>query len=295
MRIAVTGSTGLIGRALIASVEADGHSVLRVVRSGGGPDTTTWDIASGRIDPDAFEGVDAVVHLAGEGIGDKRWTAARKQKIYDSRIKGTELIAGTLARLSTTPSVLVTASGIDAYGDGGDQVLTEESPRGTSWLANLVRDWEAATATAAAAGIRVAHIRTTMVLAPEGGALERMVKFAKLGVLGRIGSGEQWMSWITLEDEVRAIRHIIEGDLSGPVNLAAPGAVTNAEFTKLLGKAVRRPTFIPVPAFGPKLLLGSELAETLLLESKRAAPAKLLAAGFQFRHPTLAEAFAAVI
>lgn len=296
MRVAITGSRGLIGTALIASLEADGHSVLRVVRGGGGgPGTTSWDIEAGEIDPAAFEGVDAVVHLSGEGIGEKRWTDEQKKRIYDSRIDSTSLLARTLAGLSQKPKVLVTASGVDAYGDGGDAQLTEDSPRGSTWLAELVRDWEGAAQPAADAGIRVAHIRTSMVLAAKGGALERMVKIAKLGVLGKIGSGKQWMSWITLDDEVRAIRHIIDGDLSGPVNLAAPNPVTNAEFTKLLGKAVKRPTFIPVPAFGPKLLLGSELAETLLLESKRAVPKKLLDDGFQFRHPTLPEAFAALL
>lgn len=295
MRIAITGASGLIGSALRTSLEADGHDVLRVGRSASGPGTTRWDIAAGTIDAEAFEGLDAVVHLAGEGIAEKRWSDEQKQRIRNSRVDGTTLLATTLAGLADKPTVLVSGSGIDAYGDRDDEVLDETSTPGSSFLAHVVRDWEAATAPAEAAGIRVAHIRTSIVLDDDGGALPRMLGLAKFGVLGKIGSGRQWWSWITLADQVRAIRHLIDHDVSGPVNMCSPHPVTNAEFTKTLGKVVHRPTFIPVPAFGPKLLLGAELAETLLLESKRAAPAVLLASGFTFEHPDLHEALSSVI
>ncbi len=295
MRVAITGASGLIGSALRTSLESDGHQVLNVGRSASGPGTTSWDIDAGKIDAEAFEGLDAVVHLAGEGIAEKRWSDEQKQRIRDSRVDGTTLLSTTLAGLTDKPTVLVSGSGIDAYGDRGDDVLTEASARGSSFLANVVRDWETATEPAEAAGIRVAHIRTSIVLDEDGGALPRMLGLAKFGLLGKIGSGKQWWSWITLVDQVRAIRHLIDNDVSGPVNLCSPNPVTNAEFTKTLGKVVHRPTFLPVPAFGPKLLLGSELAETLLLESKRATPAKLLASGFTFEHSGLHEALTSVI
>lgn len=285
MRIAITGSSGLIGTALRASLEADGHEVLRVVRSPSGPGTTAWDIDRGAIDASAFEGLDGVVHLAGEGIAEKRWTVEQKRRIRESRTKGTALLAGTLTSLQRKPPVLVSGSGVDFYGDRGDEQLTEASGRGApGFLTDLCVDWEAATAPAAAAGIRVTTIRTTMVLDSDGGALPRMVRIAKLGVLGKIGSGRQWMSWIALTDHVRAIRFLLDNDVSGPVNLSSPGPVTNAVFTKALGRVVHRPTFLPVPSFGPKLLLGSELAETLLFESKRAVPEVLLEHGFEFQH-----------
>lgn len=296
MRIAITGSSGLIGTALRASLEADGHDVLRVVRSAGGPGTTAWDIDRGDIDASAFEGLDGVVHLAGEGIAEKRWTVEQKRRIRESRTKGTALLASALASLQRKPPVLVSGSGVDYYGDRGDEQLTEASGRGApGFLTDLCVEWEAATGPAAAAGIRVATIRTTMVLDRDGGALPRMVRIAKLGVLGKIGSGRQWMSWITLTDHVGAIRFLLDHDVSGPVNVSSPGPVTNAVFTKALGRVVHRPTFLPVPSFGPKLLLGSELAETLLFESKRAVPEVLLDRGFEFRHEEVETALEAIL
>lgn len=295
MRVAITGSSGLIGSALARSLEADGHAVLRVVRSEGAAGTTAWDPASGVIDPPAFEGLDGVVHLAGEGVAEKRWTAEQKRRIRDSRVLGTTLLANALAGRTDKPTVLVSGSGIDAYGDRADEVLTEASSRGTGFLAEVTRDWEAATAPAEASGIRVAHLRTGIVLDGSGGALPRMVQIARFGLLGKIGSGRQWWSWITLEDQVRAIRHLIDHDIEGPVNLCTQNPVTNADFTKALGRVLHRPTFLPVPSFGPKLLLGSELAETLLLESKRATPEKLQASGFHFEHDQIDEALRAVL
>jgi len=288
MRIAITGSSGLIGSALVRSLEADGHTAVRVVRADGGPGTVRWDIDGGEIDSAGLEGLDGVVHLAGEGIAEKRWTEEQKARILGSRAKGTELLAGALAGLSARPRVLVSGSGVDIYGDRGDEQLTEASGRGgRGFLTEVVLAWEAATAPAEAAGVRVAKIRSSMVLDRVGGALPRMVKIARLGLLGKLGSGRQWMSWISLADEVAAIRFLLERDIAGPVNLAAPAPVTNAVFTKTLGRVVHRPTFVPVPRFGPKLLLGGELAETLLYESKRVFPEVLLEAGFEFQHTDL--------
>lgn len=296
MRVAITGSSGLIGAALRRSLEADGHQVLRVARSDSGAGTTRWDVERGEIDPTAFEGLDGVVHLAGEGIADKRWTHEQKRRIKESRSKGTALLSEALASLAEKPRVLVSGSGIDAYGDRGDEQLTERSALGPAgFLTDVVRDWEAATGPAAAAGIRVATIRTAVVLDREGGALPRMVSIAKLGALGRLGSGRQWMSWITLEDHVRAVRFLLEHPVSGPVNLSSPGPVTNAVFTKALGRVLHRPTFLPVPRFAPKLLLGAELAESLLFESKRVLPEKLQEEGFEFHQEEIEAALKSVL
>ncbi len=287
MRIAITGSSGFIGTALTRSLEADGHTVVRVVRSGGGEGDVRWDIERGDIDAAGLEGLDGVVHLAGEGVAEKRWSEEQKRKILESRTKGTTLLAGALASLTAKPPVLLSASGVDFYGDRGDEQLTEASAKGTGFLSDVVEAWEASTAPAEAAGIRVAHLRTCMVLAKEGGAFPRMLLPARFGVLGRMGSGKQWMSWISLVDEVGAIRFLLETDVSGPVNLGSPTPVTNAVFTKTLGRVLHRPTFLPIPSFGPKLLLGSELARSLLFDSKRALPDVLVDAGYEFRHADL--------
>lgn len=287
MRVAITGSSGLIGRALTRSLEADGHLVVRVVRGGGATPGVRWDIERREIDAAGLEGLDGVVHLAGAGIGDKRWNEARKSEIRESRTKGTTLLATTLAGLSRKPKVLVSGSAIGFYGDRGDEELTESSNSGEGFLPDLVVAWEAAAAPAAEAGIRVAKIRSGIVLDAHGGALARMARLARFGLLGKLGSGKQWMSWISLADEVAAIRLMLEGDLEGAVNLTAPDPVTNATFTKALGRVLHRPTFMPVPDFGPKLLLGRELAEVLLYEGQRVLPTVLQGAGFQFRHPEL--------
>ncbi|MEX2294582.1 MAG: TIGR01777 family oxidoreductase [Acidimicrobiales bacterium] len=295
MRIAITGASGLIGSALCESLERDGHQPIRVVRHDPSPGAVRWNIERAEIDAVGLEGLDAVVHLAGEGIGDKRWSAEQKRKIFESRTKGTSLLAGALASLSRKPAVLVSGSAVGYYGDRGDEQLAESSGPGTGFLAEVAAAWESEAAPVAAAGIRVATIRTGIVLDRDGGALAKMASIAKFGLLGRLGSGRQWMSWITLADEVRAIRFLIDTDITGPVNLTAPTPVTNAVFTKALGRVLHRPTVFPVPAFGPKLLLGSELATALLLDGQRAVPDVLVGAGFEFEHVDVETAMAAVL
>lgn len=287
MRVAITGSSGLIGTALVRSLASDGHEAVRVVRSGDGASTVRWDIERGEIDASGLEGLDGVVHLAGEGIAEKRWTPAQKAKILESRTKGTALLANTLAALHAKPSVLVSGSAIGFYGNRGDEQLTEASPAGSGFLAEVTTAWEAAAEPAEAAGIRVAKVRTGIVLDRDGGVLDRLVGLARFGLLGKLGSGRQWMSWISLADEVAAIRFVLEHDVHGPVNLTAPGAVTNEQLTKTLGRVLKRPTFLPVPSFGPKLLVGAELAQALLYDGQRVLPAALLAAGYEFRDTDL--------
>lgn len=287
MRIAITGSSGLIGSALVRSLEADGHAAVRVVRSGGGKNTVRWDIDRGEIDAAGLEALDGVVHLAGEGIAEKRWTDDQKRKILESRTKGTALLANTVAALNDKPPVLVSGSAIGVYGNRGDEQLTEASAPGSGFLADVVVAWEAAAGPAEAAGIRVSKIRTGIVLDKDGGVLQRLVGLARFGLLGKLGSGQQWMSWISLADQVGAIRFLLEHDVAGPVNLTSPAPVTNAVFTKALGRVLKRPTFLPVPSFGPKILVGSELAQALLLDGQRVLPEVLLDAGYEFRHSDL--------
>jgi uncharacterized protein (TIGR01777 family) len=287
MRIAITGSSGLIGTALVRSLEADGHTVVRVVRGAGGPGTVRWDIESAEIDASGLEGLDGVVHLAGEGIGEKRWTDEQKQRILESRTKGTALLVGALSSLDAKPPALVSGSAIGYYGDRGDEQLTETSGPGTGFLSDLCQAWEAAAAPAASAGIRVATVRTGIVLAAHGGALERLAKLTRFGVLGKLGSGTQWMSWISLADQVGAIRFLLEQEVAGPVNLTSPAPVTNAVFTKAIGRVLKRPTFMPIPRFGPSLVIGPELAQALLYDGQRVLPEVLLEAGYEFQHTDL--------
>ena len=295
MDVAITGSSGLIGTALAASLRREGHTVRPVVRTGGGPGTVRWDPAAGTIDEGALAGVDAVVHLAAAGIGDKRWTDARKEVVLRSRVDGTTLLAGTLATLDPRPAVLLSASGISIYGDRGDEVQTEASPAGSGFLAEVATAWEAATAAASDAGIRVAHLRSAVVLDRDGGALAKQLPLFRLGLGGRFGGGQQWFPWISLEDEVRAITHLLTSEASGPVNLVAPEQVTNARFTEVLASVLGRPAVLPIPRFGPALVLGRELAEQLLYWSVRAAPEVLVADGFRFAHPTLEGSLRAIL
>jgi len=297
LKIAITGATGLIGSALAASLTSEGHSVLPVVRRpvADGELAVRWDPTAGTIDTKALEGVDAVVHLAGAGIGDKRWSDSYKREILDSRVRGTDLIARTIASLDQKPAVLVSGSAIGFYGDTGDAVVDESAPAGKDFLATVCVDWEAAAAPAADAGIRVALLRTGIVLSPAGGALTKMLPLFKLGVGGKMGSGRQWWSWISLADEIGVIRWLLDNNVSGPINATAPNALTNAQFTKALGSALHRPAVLPVPSFGPKLLLGSELASALLFTSQHVAPQVLKNRGFRFQHPTIEQAFAAIL
>jgi len=299
MEIAVTGSNGLIGTALIAALEADGHGVRRLVRGGAsGPGRVAWDPAAGTIDAAGLEGIDAVVHLAGEGIGEKKWSPEQKRRILDSRTSGTDLIARTIAGLTTKPAVLVSASAVGWYGgQRGDEVLTEASaaPEPADFLAGVCAAWEAATAPAEAAGIRTVHLRTGIVLTPSGGALGRMITPFKLGLGGRSASGKQWMSWISIDDEVGAIRHALTTDgLVGPVNATAPTPVTNADFTKTLGSVLHRPTLLPTPLAPLRVVYGGELVRALLVDGQRVLPTALESSGYEFAHRDLATALRAV-
>jgi len=288
MDVVVTGSSGLIGSALRGALEKAGHRMVPMVRSQASGDAIRWDPDRGEIDAGGLEGVGAIVHLAGEGIGDRRWNEAHKAKVKDSRRKGTSLLAATLAKLSKAPKALVSGSAVGYYGDRGDEVLTESSRPGNDFLAEVCTAWEAATAPAKEAGIRVAHTRTGIVLSGSGGVLPKMLLPFKFGVGGKLGSGRQWVSWIALEDEVGAIVHLLGDDaLSGPFNLTAPNPVTNTDMTKAIGAALHRPTLIPAPAFALKAALGTEMAEELLLVSQRALPTRLLDSGFTFAQPEL--------
>jgi len=299
MDVVISGASGLIGSALAASLERDGHRVRRLVRRPVPMADTSldieWDPANGVLDAARLEGCDAVVHLAGAGIGDKRWSDERKRLILESRTKGTRLLAEAAASLDAKPKVFVSGSAMGIYGDGGDERLTEQHPPGDIFLADVCVAWEAAAQPAVDAGIRVAFIRTGIVLSAEGGALPKMATPFKLGLGGRLGSGKQWMSWISIEDEVAAIRWLIDHDVTGPVNLSSPNPVTNVEFTKVLAKVLHRPAVVPVPAFGPKLLLGKELAEQLLFLSTRLEPTVLNAQHFPYKHADLETALRAVL
>jgi uncharacterized protein (TIGR01777 family) len=289
MKVIVTGSGGLVGRAFVRSLLADGHTVTRLVRGGAqqfrapGTAAVEWNPESGAIDAKELEGHDAAVHLAGEPVAEGRWDEAKKRRILESRVKGTRLIAETLAGLREKPRVLVSASAIGFYGDRGDEVMREESASGEGFLSEVCREWEKATLAASQAGVRVVHMRIGFVLSGEGGGLQKMLPPFKLGVGGKVGSGRQYISWITLEDLVRAIRRAIEDEsLRGPVNAVAPGAVTNEQFTKALGHVLGRPTIFPVPVFALRLAFG-EVADAVMLASTRVEPARLKEAGFDFK------------
>jgi uncharacterized protein len=289
MLVAVTGASGLIGTAVVRRLQAEGHQVLRLTRSRpSGPDQVQWDPMAGRLDPDALAKADAVVHLAARNIGDRlRWTAATKRDLLQTRVEGTGLVAGTMAGLTEGPRVLVCASGIGFYGDRGDEVLTEASSGGHGFLADVVRRWEEAADPARAAGLRVVHLRTGPVQTAAGAGLPKQALMFRLGVGGRLGSGRQWLSWISLDDIAGAYLHVLtRQDLDGPVNAVAPNPVTNAEFTATLARILRRPAVLHIPAFGPRLVLG-EAADELLFVSQRARPARLQATGYRFQFPEL--------
>lgn len=289
MRILITGSTGLIGSALVSSLMASGHRIVRLIRkiSSETPDQILWNPSIGLLNPAQLEAFDAVIHLAGESIAGARWNAEAKRRIRSSRLDGTKLLVDALLRLSQPPRVLLSASAIGYYGDRGDELLSETSPPGEGFLPELCREWEETAQAASAKGIRVVNPRIGLVLSSRGGALARMILPFKLGLGGRVGSGKQYLSWITIDDLVSAIRHMIENEsLAGPVNAVSPQACTNREFTEALGHALSRPTLIPLPAFAARLALG-EMADALLLASTRVEPSRLQASGYRYLHPHL--------
>ena len=290
--VAVTGASGLIGAALTAALEKRGDRVIPVGRrppAGG----VAWDLVARRIDGAALEGVDAVVHLAGERI-DGRWTASKKRRILNSRVEGTELLVRTLSSLDRPPSVVVSASAIGFYGDRGDDELTEDSEPGTGFLAEVCERWEAAAAPTASLDTRLVLARTGIVCTPDGGALGRMLALIRLGLGGRLGNGRQWWPWITLEDEVRAFLHLLDTPAEGPVNLVAPGACRNAEFVRAFARTLRRPAVLPAPALALRAVFG-EMANGLLLASTKVRPARLEDSGFSFGSPDLDSAIGSLL
>lgn len=296
MRIAITGASGLIGSALSTRLPELGHTPVPVVRRTPDDGEIEWSPAERRLNPADLSGLDAIVHLAGAGIGDKRWTDSYKQELVESRMRGTALLSEAIAAIDDGPPVLLSGSAIGIYGDRGDEELDETSAPGTGFLADLCVRWEDATGVAAAAGTRVAHLRTGIVLSAAGGALKKQLPLFKAGLGGKIGSGDQWQSWISIDDVVAAIVHLLTSEHAGAVNLTAPNPVTGAEFTSTLGRVLNRPTFMPIPKFGPKLLLGGELAENLLFTGQRVIPRVLIDDDtFTFRHADLETALRAVL
>jgi uncharacterized protein (TIGR01777 family) len=298
MNVLVSGSTGLVGTALIPALMAGGHEVIRLVRAKSrtpSKEIIGWNPEAGYIDSAGIEGLDAVVHLAGEPIASGRWNSAKKARIRDSRVQGTRLLCEALAHASRRPSVLLCASAIGFYGDRGDEVLTEASAAGSGFLADVCREWEGATDLARQNGIRVVNLRFGVILSTAGGALAKMLTPFKMGVGGVIGSGRQYMSCISIDDCIGAIQHALAADhVSGPTNIVQPGPVTNHQFTKALGKVLGRPTIFPMPAFAARLAFG-EMADQLLLASARVEPQKLVASGYQFGHPDLETALGHVL
>ena len=290
MKIAVTGASGLIGKPLVIHLREQGHDVYRMVRRAtSSPDEITWNPESGFVDLDKLAGTEAVIHLAGAGVGDHRWTDAYKKEILDSRVKGTDTIARAMAALDPKPRVLVSASAIGFYGDTGDRVVTETDPAGHGFLADVVVAWEAAAHPASDAGIRVVHPRTGLVVAGDGGAWGRMFPLFKAGIGGKLGSGKQYWSWISLRDEISALTYLLENEsLSGPVNLTAPTPQTNAEITKVMGSVLGRPTLLAVPSIALKVALGEFSTE--VLGSARVLPAVLEQKGFHFQDTTVESA-----
>lgn len=298
MHIAITGSSGLIGSALVPLLRQQGHQVSPVVRRAAAPGEIAWDPAAGTLDAAALADVDAVVHLAGAGIGDKRWTSTYKDEITSSRVRSTDTLARAIAaaqQAGSGPSVLLSGSAIGIYGARGDEELDEDASHGSGFLAEVCQQWEAATAPAEQAGVRVAHLRTGIVLSPAGGALKKQLPLFKAGLGGKFGKGDAWQSWISLDDELGAIVHLLTSPVSGAVNLTAPHPVTGATFARTLGSVLKRPAALPVPSFGPKLLLGAELANALLFTGQRVLPRVLTESGYTFQHPTLEGALRALL
>jgi uncharacterized protein (TIGR01777 family) len=287
--VLVTGSSGLIGRELVTRLGAEGHDVTRLVRRpAAGAGEVTWDPQAGTLDVTSLEGHDAAVHLAGAGIGDHRWSDDHKRAVLDSRVQGTGLLARTLAQLDRPPRVFISGSAVGYYGYESDQPVTETSPKGNGFLADTVAAWEEAAGPAEEAGIRTVRMRSGVVLTAKGGALKKQLLPFKLGVGGTLGTGRQWLSWISLDDEVAAIIHLLTADaVKGPVNVTSPEPVTNREFTATLGRVLKRPTFMPVPTPALHALFGKEMTKEMLLGGQRVLPEALEASGYRFTHPTL--------
>jgi len=284
-RVAITGSSGLIGAALVGHLKSEGHTVQRLVRRKPvAADEVAWDPTAGTVDLAPLEGIDAIIHLAGAGVGDKRWSKKYKAQILNSRLFGTTTIASAVEKLK--PSVFISSSAIGWYGETGNRAVSESDRAGDDFLASVCKEWEAAAD--AASSVRTVKIRTGLVLDPTGGALGRMMPLFKMGLGGRLGNGKQWWSWITLHDEIKAISYLLERDIEGPVNLTSPNPVTNSEFTAALARALRRPALFPAPALALKIALGGFSTE--ILGSKRVIPQRLIDSGFQFDFPQLPSA-----
>jgi len=297
MRIVISGGSGLVGSAATAALRADGHNVGHLVRPGGAlkAGDVSWDPMGATVDIAGLEGAEAVIHLGGAGIADGRWTGERMKLIRSSRIDTTRVLVDSLARLKQKPRAFIVASAIGYYGNCGDEILTESSANGTNFLALLCRDWEAESRRAAALGMRTAILRSGIILSGKGGALPKMLTPFKLGVGGRLGSGQQWMSWIAIEDVIGIIRYALTNEqISGPVNVVAPAPVRNEEFTRLLAGMLHRPAILPAPAFALRLALG-DMADEMLLASQRVQPERLLSAGFSFRFQILEPALRAAV
>ena len=295
MRVLVSGASGLLGSALVSFLEGGGHSVTPLVRSASAGAGVVWDPAAGVLPREHLDGFDAVVHLAGESIAGGRWTEERKARIRDSRVDGTRLLAGALAKLERPPAVLICASAIGYYGDRGEQELDEDSAAGSGFLADVCREWEQAAAAADEGGIRVVNLRLGMILSAAGGALAQMLTPFRWGGGGVLGGGRQYMSWVSIDDVVGAVDHTLRRDeLRGPVNVVSPTPVTNREFTKTLGRALGRPTLLRMPAFAVRAAFG-EMGDALLLSSTRVLPKRLIDTGYEFRHASLASALRAAL
>jgi hypothetical protein len=296
MNILISGSTGLIGTALTTALEGLGHTVIPLKRGTKQTGVAWWDPAGGEIDLSGAGAIDVVVHLAGANVAGSRWTAAYKQELMDSRRLSTQLLSEALVGMGEKPAVLISASGVGYYGDLGDEVATERTALGNGFLCNICKEWEAATQPAADEGIRVVNARIGIVLSTKGGALTKMLTPFKLGAGGKVGSGKQYMSWVSLQDLIKMLLFLMtEKHLSGPVNLVAPNPVTNLAFTKALGRALKRPTIAPLPAFAARLMFGGEMADELLLSGIRAAPNVLQSAGYEFLHSDIDDGLAAAL
>ncbi|HVQ90454.1 MAG TPA: TIGR01777 family oxidoreductase [Mycobacteriales bacterium] len=286
VRIAITGARGLIGSALVPALEGVGHTVVPLVRRTPRAGEVGWDPARRQLNPADLSGTDAVIHLAGAGIGDRRWTPAYKRTLLDSRVDGTTTLSEAIAAAEPRPPVLLSSSAIGWYGDTGDRAVDESAPAGSDFLGDLCRRWEEATRAAADAGVRVVHLRTGLVCAGKGGLLGRLLPLFRLCLGGKLGTGKQYWSWISLADEISAIQHLLDSDVSGPVNLTGPEPVTNAEFTKVLGRVLGRPTLAPVPAFALRIAVG-EFADVGVLTSQRVLPKVLESSAYPFQHSTV--------